>query len=115
MQTPEDPRMRLVDAASNDELVELGIAVRPKARICRECRFWIRGERDSYCSGDDRDYDQCQAMRKGYCNELNPKGNCELWEPKSPKVPGDMAIGLLLGTTFGGAVMGVLWLLAGGG
>jgi len=105
--------MRIVDQETGAELAELGMEVRRKARVCRECRFCDAYENSS-------GFDKCLARGGNFCSGLNERSDCELWEPKPTVVAllrnsgSSMATGLLLGTTFGGAVVGLLWLLVGG-
>lgn len=111
---PRDSRLSIVDQETGVELAELGMEVRRKAHVCRECRFCDVSDLSS-------NFDKCLAKGGNFCNGLNKNSDCEFWEAKRPVVAlakvasGGMTVGLLLGTTFGGAVVGLLWLLLGGG
>ena len=102
--------LRIVDQETGAELAQLGMEIRRRARSCRECRFFMPN-RYPY----DPLEDQCAAYTGAQCKKKNPNADCELWEAKLPVVALSGMGGLLLGTTFGGAVVGLLWLLLGGG
>jgi len=111
---PRDPNsLRIVDQETGDELAQLGLEARPRSRICEECRFFIEG-RSSISDARDRNYDKCEVLRGRYCNDLNPKGECERWEPQPPATVRSGTFRFLLGTTFGGGVVGLAWMFFGG-
>jgi len=118
---PRDPHsLRIVDQETGDELAELGMEVRRRAVVCRECRFCNRDQifyGDGARSGQLVRADECHAFND-QCKKKNQAADCKFFEP----IPAPLArfssngvVTLLLATTFGGAVVGLLWLLVGGG
>jgi len=115
--TTDDPRsLRVIDAETGAELADLGMEVRRKARICRECRFCqpdqVYVDKESHCGLVKAD--ECLAFNSK-CLNRNKKADCELWEPKpvaiaiQARLPTPFA--MLLGAIFGGAIASLIWIL----
>jgi len=110
---PADPTsLRIVDQETGVELAELGMEVRRRARACRECRFC------SILYDSSPRYDSCLAFAGADCHAKNPNADCEFWEAPAVVVArvniGERMISAVLGTIFGGAIVGLLVLLFGG-
>lgn len=77
----DDKRLRIIDEATGAELAEMGMAVRPKAVACIDCRFM--GAKISWHTnqGHNNFSEECLAFQSP-CNQVNPRADCKFFESK---------------------------------
>ena len=68
--------LQIIDDETGAELADLGMSTRQRTHACMDCRFMHKTYSHSAA--------ECGARGERYIAiyNLNPNGNCELWEPK---------------------------------